>query len=39
MINNLFGVKYSSNGYGYDGVPYFYPQAGINFLGMVTLRL
>lgn len=39
LINNVFDVKYASNGYGYDGVPYFYPQAGVNFLGMVTLRL
>lgn len=39
LVNNLFDVKYASNGYGYDGTPYFYPQAGINFLGMVTLRL
>jgi iron complex outermembrane receptor protein len=39
LVNNIFDVEYASNGYGYDGVPYFYPQAGINFLGMVTLRL
>jgi iron complex outermembrane receptor protein len=39
LVNNLFDVEYASNGYGYDGVPYFYPQAGINFLGMITLRL
>jgi iron complex outermembrane receptor protein len=39
LVNNVFNVAYASNGYGYDGVPYFYPQAGINFLGMVTLRL
>lgn len=39
LVNNLFDVSYASNGYGYDGVPYFYPQAGMNFLGMVTLKL
>jgi len=39
LVNNVFDVSYASNGYGYDGVPYFYPQAGINFMGMVTLRL
>ena len=39
LINNLFDVKYSSNGYGYDGEPYFYPQAGINFLAMLTVKL
>ncbi len=39
LINNIFDVKYSSNGYGYGGVPYFYPQAGINFLAMLTVKL
>lgn len=39
IINNLFDVEYSSNGYGYGGVPYFYPQAGINFLAMLSVRL
>ena len=28
LINNFFDVDYSSNGYSYGGVPYFYPQAG-----------
>lgn len=39
LINNIFDAKYSSNGYGYGGVPYFYPQAGINFLAMLTVKL
>ena len=39
LINNLFDTEYASNGYGYDGVPYFYPQAGINFLAMLTVKL
>jgi iron complex outermembrane receptor protein len=46
FVNNLFDVKYQSNGYtyGYFGGPteirqnYYYPQAGTNFLGMVALR-
>lgn len=46
FVNNLFDVKYSSNGYtyGYFGGPltvrqnYYYPQAGTNFLGMLALR-
>jgi iron complex outermembrane receptor protein len=39
LVNNLFNVKYSSNGYGYGGVPYFFPQAGVNFLGMLKVRI
>src|SRR5690606_5660591 len=38
LVNNLFDVEYSSNGYGYAGTPYFYPQAGINFLGMISVK-
>jgi iron complex outermembrane receptor protein len=32
LVNNLFDVEYVSNGYMYDVYPYYYPQAGINFL-------
>ena len=39
LVNNLFDVAYSSNGYGYAGTPYFYPQAGINFLGMISVKI
>ncbi len=39
LINNLFNVEYSSNGYGYGGTPYFYPQAGVNFLAMLSVKL
>ena len=39
LINNVLDVDYSSNGYSYGGVPYFYPQAGINFLIMVAVKL
>ncbi len=39
LVNNLFDVNYSSNGATYgDGVPYYYPQAGRNFLAMVAVR-
>ena len=38
LINNLLDVKYSSNGYSYDNTPYYYPQAGRNFMAMVTLK-
>ncbi len=39
LLNNLFDIAYSSNGYGYDATPYYFPQAGINFLGMLTVKL
>jgi iron complex outermembrane receptor protein len=39
LVNNIFDVDYSSNGYSYDGMPYFYPQAGINFLVMLSVKL
>ncbi len=38
LINNIFDIKYSSNGYGYGGTPYFYPQAGINIITMLSLK-
>jgi iron complex outermembrane receptor protein len=38
LANNLFDVEYSSNGYAYGGDPYYYPQAGRNFMAMVTLK-
>lgn len=39
LINNFFDVQYASNGYSYGGVPYFYPQAGRNFMAMMTVRI
>lgn len=39
LINNVFDEQYESNGATYgDGVAYYFPQAGINFLAMVTLK-
>jgi iron complex outermembrane recepter protein len=46
LVNNIFNVEYESNGYtyGYFGggeefrENYFYPQAGRNFMAMVTVR-
>lgn len=47
FVNNLFDVKYQSNGYTYGYFAgttneirqnYYYPQAGTNFLGMVAVR-
>jgi iron complex outermembrane receptor protein len=38
LLNNIFNTKYSSNGYMWDVYPYYYPQAGTNFLVGATLR-
>jgi iron complex outermembrane receptor protein len=38
LVNNMFNVKYESNGYVYYNTPYYYPQAGINYMAGVTLR-
>jgi iron complex outermembrane receptor protein len=47
LLNNIFDLKYSSNGYTYGFYAggsdphrqnYFYPQAGRNFMAMLTLR-
>ncbi len=38
LINNIFDKKYVSNGYMWDVYPYYYPQAGINFLMGLTLK-
>lgn len=38
LLNNILNARYSSNGYVYDGTPYYYPQAGRNFMAMITLR-
>lgn len=37
LVNNLLNTKYVSNG-AWWGEPYYYPQAGINVLGSVTLK-
>jgi iron complex outermembrane receptor protein len=39
LINNLLNNFYESNGYVYDNEPYYYPQAGVNFLAGVRVRL
>lgn len=38
LTNNFLSKKYSSNGYMWDVYPYYYPQAGINFLMGMTLK-
>ncbi len=39
LINNIFNEEYESNGATYgDGVAYYFPQAGTNFLAMLTVK-
>lgn len=38
LINNIFNEKYSSNGYMWGTTPYYYPQAGTNFLISAALK-
>lgn len=38
LVNNIFDKKYVSNGYMYDIYPYYYPQAGTNFLIGLNLK-
>ncbi|KAF2329546.1 TonB-dependent receptor [Flavobacterium ginsenosidimutans] len=38
MVNNIFDKKYVSNGYMWDIYPYYYPQAGTNFLVGLNLK-
>ena len=38
LVNNILDKRYVSNGYMYDVTPYYYPQAGINFLAGLTLK-
>jgi iron complex outermembrane recepter protein len=38
LVNNILDKQYVSNGYMYDIYPYYYPQAGINFLAGLTLK-
>ncbi|HEX2395579.1 MAG TPA: TonB-dependent receptor [Bacteroidales bacterium] len=37
VVNNLLNNEYESNGFVYDNTPYFYPQAGINFLAGLNI--
>ncbi|MBB4800269.1 iron complex outermembrane receptor protein [Flavobacterium nitrogenifigens] len=38
LVNNIFNKKYISNGAMYDIYPYYYPQAGRNFLIGLSLK-
>jgi iron complex outermembrane receptor protein len=37
-INNIFDQKYVSNGYMWGSTPYYFPQAGINFLAGINVK-
>jgi iron complex outermembrane receptor protein len=39
LVNNILDKKYSSNGYMWDVYPYYYPQAGINYMLGLSLKL
>ncbi len=38
LLNNLFNKKYVNNGFVYDETPYYYSQAGTNFMFGITLK-
>ena len=38
LLNNLFDKKYVNNGFVYDDTPYYYSQAGTNFMFGITLK-
>ena len=38
LINNIFNSEYSNNAYRYDGVNYFYPQAGRHFFAGMSFK-
>ncbi|MDR2122612.1 MAG: TonB-dependent receptor [Flavobacteriaceae bacterium] len=38
VMNNLFDTLYESNGYYYGETPYYYPQAGFNFLTGISIK-
>jgi iron complex outermembrane recepter protein len=38
LVNNIFNLKYNSNGYMYGSSPYYYPQALRNYLVGLTIQ-
>ncbi len=38
LVNNIWNASYESNGYYYDNTPYYYPQAGTNFLTGISIK-
>ncbi len=39
QISNLLNAKYESNGYVWNNAPFYYPQAGIHFLGGLSVKI
>lgn len=39
MVNNILGAEYSSNGYVYSGQPFYFPQAGRNYMVGLKIRM
>jgi len=39
LVNNVFDEEYSSNGYSWGTTPYYFPQAGRNFMAMLTIKI
>ena len=37
LVNNIFNAKYASNGYMWGTTPYYFPQAGTNFLAGIDM--
>ncbi|ROI08051.1 TonB-dependent receptor [Chryseobacterium sp. H3056] len=38
LVNNIFNQKYVNNGFVYDGTPYYFAQAGTNFMFGMSLK-
>ncbi|WP_300672410.1 TonB-dependent receptor plug domain-containing protein [Soonwooa sp.] len=38
LVNNIFNQKYISNGFVYGDTPYYYAQAGVNFMFGISLK-
>ena len=39
LVNNIFNQKYVNNGAVYDGAPYYFSQAGINFMFGISWKI
>ncbi|SFI85701.1 iron complex outermembrane recepter protein [Kaistella treverensis] len=39
LVNNIFNQKYVNNGFVYDGAPYYFAQAGTNFMFGMSFKL
>lgn len=39
LVNNIFNAKYVNNGYVYDSDPYYFAQAGTNFMLGISWKI